>query len=264
MSDDLQFSQRQHVLTCFMRMGRIHISDIDTIHHLRRLKVKFVNRLFFIDHYFIALRAIGVDQLRFRAEQVTVSAVRIVDLDLIDQRCFLQIKMHRDRQLDILRQLFVLIPVGLDVIQQLEVTADVAIKQSLVCGLRSTLDQLIDIRAIIARQELIGHRDIEIIIAEIDHLNDVFIGAFDRAVIRSHHGHGRQIDDEVLVIDVADAIERDIFLRSHRDRGQYHGAVEQFLIAHIDRVVVDIGRTIIINDVACHALGVHIACIQVF
>ena len=40
--------------------------------------------------------------------------------------------MHRDRQLDILRQLFVLIPVGLDVIEQLEVAADVAIKQLLI------------------------------------------------------------------------------------------------------------------------------------
>ena len=116
-------------------MGRVYKGDVDAIHQLGRFKVEFIDRLFFIDRDLITRRAVSVDQLRFRAEQVTVRAVRIVDLDLIDQRCFLQIKMHRDRQLDILRQLFVLIPVGLDIIQQLEITADVAIEQSLVCSL---------------------------------------------------------------------------------------------------------------------------------
>ena len=132
MTGDLQLGQRQHVASGRMRMGRVYKGDVDAIHQLGRFKVEFIDRLFFIDRDLIARRAVSVDQLRFRTEQVTVRAVRIVDLDLIDQRCFLQIKMHRDRQLDILRQLFVLIPVGLDVIEQLEVAADVAIKQLLI------------------------------------------------------------------------------------------------------------------------------------
>ena len=135
MSDDLQLGQRQHVASGRVRMGRVYKGDVDAIHQLGRFKVEFIDRLFFIDRDLIARRAVSVDQLCFRTEQVTVRAVCIVDLDLIDQRCFLQIKMHRDRQLDILRQLFVLIPVGLDIIQQLEITADVAIEQSLVCSL---------------------------------------------------------------------------------------------------------------------------------
>ena len=113
-------------------MGRVYKGDVDAIHQLGRFKVEFINRLFFIDHDLIACRAIRIDQLRLCTLQISICFIGIEHLDLIDQSVFLQIQMHRDRQLDILRQLFVLIPVGLDVIEQLEVAADVAIKQLLI------------------------------------------------------------------------------------------------------------------------------------